>query len=469
MTSHPKRLLGEHLRSACRTALKLLAISGFVALCAIGLSAATAALDAGKLRQLIVQAFDSGELVSKGYLGEDARRGRYTVNDCLILQTLVLANGDWRNVGIRSRVLDAPDMPVCQALKDYARGALPPDSPTYDYSRYFFAAKAFVGPALFYFSVDGIRQWLRVIVYGLLLAVFAVSLVRLCRPASNGSSRLLPATLLVLSVGWLTLYDLRYYVPLMAHGFSQIVLAGYMAYALLAPPSNGGGVPNRVIWLGALTACFELLSGPALLAAGMAVLLDFASNPARAAPLRRAFRIWVATAMALLTTLLVLQAAVVVVEGMEALRQFVWHLLLRMDLHLVLGLPMEENWKIQENLTSYSIADVAAALYNNLTMLTYSSRAGANAVFGGSLLVLSWAAVTGLRHPSRRPVLVYVGVAASLAAWSVVFENHTVIHAWGMVRMAVLLPVCAALSLIYLYGDVLPAGSSRRAYFGGKP
>lgn len=438
------------LRRSVAPARRFLAICALVALSSILLSGATSFLDGARLRNAVAAAFDSGALVNEGYLGNDARRGRYAVNDCLILQTLVLAQEDWRNPAIRSRVLDVAEKPVCAVLRDYVAGAMPAQPPTYDYSRYFFAAKAFVGPALLVLSVDEIRQVLRVAVYGLLLLVLVVSISRVLR--SKGGNSVLPATLLVLSCAWLSLYDLRYYAPLFAHAFSELVLAGYMLYVLYARPAAPTGIPARVIWLGALTACFELLTGPALLAAGIAVLLDFAQAPARARPLLRAFSIWCMTALAILATLLLLQVAVVAVEGRGALRQFVWHLLLRMDLHLLLGLPMETNWKIAENLTSYSIADVGRAVFRNLPTLTYSSRRAANLIFVGSMLALAWAAAAGARRPGRRAVLVYVGVALSVAVWSVALSNHTVIHAWAMVRIAVLLPVCAVLSLLYLYG-----------------
>lgn len=452
--------MGKLLSRLCRAGRQagvFFAICGFVALLAIGLSGATALLDGPQLRGRIVQAFDSGALVPAGYLGEDERRGRYSVNDCLTLQTLVLAGGDWRNVGIRSRVLDAPDRSVCQALRDYVDGSLPAATPTYDYARYFFTAKALVGPALMVFPLDGIRQFLRIVIYGLLMGVLAVAAVRVVTPGSD--RRLLAATLLVVPLGWLTLYDLRYYAPLLSHSFSEIVLAGYMVYALCASSRPRPGIPWSVVWLGALTACFELLTGPALLAAGLAVLVDFAQDPARPHPLRRALGVWCATALAILATLLVLQLAVFADGGMDALRQFFWHLLLRMDLHLLLGLPMEANWKIAENLRSYSLHDVGTALFRHLPMLTHSSRRVANSVFVGSMLVLAWAAIVGISQRPRRPVLVYVAVALSLAAWSAAFSNHTVVHAWAMVRMAVLLPVCATMSLVYLYGGHVPAAA----------
>lgn len=447
------RALFDSVRVACRSAAVALAICALVACVAIGLSAATVLLDAGRLRNAIGKAFDSGELVTAGYLGQDARRGRYSVNDCLVLQTLVVAGGDWQNAGIRSRVLDAPAVSVCQALRDYVAGRLPAATPTYDYARYFFAAKAFVGPALLFSSIDGIRQFLRIAIYGLLSGVLLVSLARTLKPGSG--SKLLPVTLLVVAAGWLTLYDLRYYAPLLAHGFSELVLIGYMAYCLYAPGSTRERIPRRIIWLGALTACFELLTGPALLAAGLAVLLDFASDPDRPHPLRRALRIWLATAASILATLLLLQVAVFVVDGGEAFKQFFGHLLLRMNLHLVFGLPMEANWQIAENLTNYSLKDVAVALVRNLRLLTFSSRAAANLVFVGSLLALTWAAVAGLRRREKRGVLVYAFVALSLFAWAAAFANHTVIHAWAMVRMTVLLPICAVMSLLYLHAGEL--------------
>jgi hypothetical protein len=437
------------LRRSAAPVRRLVSICALVALCAIALSAATSALDGQRLRHAIATGFATGALVDAPYLGNDPRRGRYTVNDCLILQTLVLAERDWRNPGIRSRVFDGRDQPACAVLRSAVESSMPTPPGTYDYSRYFFAAKAFIGPALLVLDIDTVRAALRSAVYGVLLLVLAVSLSRVVRPRERQG--MLPASLVVVSCAWLAFYDLRYYAPLFAHAFAELVLAGYMLFVLVARPPATHGIPARGIWLGALTACFELLTGPALLAAGIAVLLDFAQDPTRPRPLRRALLVWSGTALAILVTLLLLQVAVVAVEGPDALRQFVWHLLLRMDLHLLLNLPMEANWKIAENLASYTVADVGRAMFRNLPLLTYGSRAAANVVFVGSVLVLAWAAAVGAFRREMRPVFIYVGVAASLVAWSLVFSNHTVIHAWAMVRMAVLLPVCAALSLWSLY------------------
>lgn len=432
--------------------LTLLIICGFVAIISIGLSAATALLDQTKLEEKISESFNSGELSTESYLGNDKRRGRYGFNDCLLLQTLTLTRGDWRNAGLLSPIMEASEAPPCQVLRDYVNKSRSDNIKTYNYSRYFFAAKAIVGPALIYWKIDDIRIVLRKTVYYMLILVLLVSCARLIKPGPMG--RLLPVTLLIAGAGWLMLYDLRYYSPLMTHGFSEIILVGYMVYSLVAPPPSGTSIPRRVVFLGALTACFELLTGPALLAAQLAVIIDFAQRGNAKNPGKRAIQIFGSVALSIIITLLVLQLAVSLLIGREAFLQFFQHLLLRMGLHHVFQVPVEEAWKIPGNLKNYSTIEALTALFGSLPMLTHSSQIGANIIFSTSFLALIWATFMGVRYPHLRSVLIYVGVVFSLIVWCAIFSNHTANHAWAMVRMAVIIPICAMLSIFYLYKNV---------------
>jgi hypothetical protein len=265
----------------------------------------------------------------------------------------------------------------------------------------------------------------------------------------------------VIALGLLTLYDLKHFSVTLAHGFSEAVLAGYLLYVVLAPPVRGDDpLPWRWLVLGGLTAWFELLTGPLVMAIGIAMLLENAAMPGLAP--QRATRAGMMTGLAVAGCFMALQLAVLAFGDARTVAQFFYHLALRMQLHRLFDIPVEPAWQIAENLRSYHLLDVISALGNELPRLTGDNAEAAVAVFRTSAAALGFAlGIAALRQRQLPQMLVYLLVPLIFATWYLVLANHTVIHAWGMVRLMVLLPICALLAVLH---SVLPVAwwESRR-------
>ena len=54
------------------------------------------------------------------------------------------------------------------------------------------------------------------------------------------------------------------------------------------------------------------------------------------------------------------------------------------------------------------------------------------------------------RRATRPGCVIAAGVALTLPLWYFAFANHTVLHSLYMVRMAVLLPICAGISVMFV-------------------
>jgi hypothetical protein len=391
-------------------------------------------------------AFDSGALVPQIYVGADARRGRYLVNDCFILQSLLNGRGNVLADAVNSTMRTGGAAGACRWLQDSV--AAQPTGEPYAYSRYYWGAKAFAGALLAVASLDAIKSGLRWTVYALLLAALGVAAWGVVRGGRH--PRGLYVTGAVIALGLLAFYDLWYFAVTLAHGFSEAVLAGYLLYVLLAPsPRDDDPLPWRWLVLGGLTAYFELLTGPMVMAVAIAMLLENAANPGRAP--QRAIRAGVATGLAVVGCLLALQLAVLLVGDAQNVVQFFYHLALRMQLHRVIDIPVEAPWQIAENLRSYSAADVIAALGNELPRLAGDNAQVATGVFRASAAALGLALATAVLRGGRlRQIVVYLLVPLVLTNWYFLLANHTVIHAWGMVRLMVLLPICAALAVAHM-------------------
>lgn len=435
-----------HLRKIIRVALTC------TLACLVFLLLSTLAFSTSQpyIKDRIQQSFQDKSLSTENYFANDYRRGKYLFNDCVILQTLVNWGGLDSIAGTLSSTIVLSETPPCEVLD---RALLDPQSPTqkYVYSRYYWGAKALVGPALAIASIDTIKGILSGSVYVALIAAALVAAYKLWRGLYANPE--LGATVLVFTAGMLTLYDLRGYTSTFAHGFSELVLASYLLYAATRP---NGVKPETVdlglIIFGTATAWFELLTGPMLIAIAMACLIEYSA----ANPLKRtrwnAIKAACLVASPIAVSFLFLQICVALILGPGNVEQFLYHVLLRMQLHQILPIPIEEAWQIPINTQTYSIKQISDNLISVLPGLTHGNALIAKALFGGCLLIFIGAAISITVKPGDNgATLVYLSVAALVPAWYLVFSNHTAVHAFFMVRLMVLWPICAALSLAHFW------------------
>jgi len=406
-------------------------------------------LEGGQVRAEVRAAFASGELVTNSGKLQDAHRGDYLFNDCLILQTLLLGRDDWRHSVIDSTIF-LSDNP-CLLLEQEATGQ-PPTAATYQYSRYLFAARAVSGPLVAALGVHGAKTLLRLATYTLLVLTGCIALFALARPSRLASH---PPTLyfagLLCTIALLGLYRLEFYAQTLAHGCSELVIATFLLFSMMPDKdATAAGIPTAAIVLGVLTGCFELLTGPSLVAVGIAVLLGHCAAPRAAQPYVRAALVGMGCTAGILMALFWQQLLISTLSDARPFYQFATHLAMRLQLHQFFAIPFEPQWAIPANMHLYSPGEVIDAIGISLASLAHGSRATAWFLFAGSALAIA-AGPLFTRREARRGCVIAAAVGLSVPAWYFAFSNHTVLHSLYMIRMAVLLPLCAGVSLMFVF------------------
>jgi hypothetical protein len=406
-------------------------------------------MDGGQVRAEVRDAFASGELVANSGQLLDPHRGDYLFNDCLVLQTLLLGRDDWRHSVIDSTIYlsDNPCLRLQEAVTDQ-----PPVAATYQYSRYLFAARAVSGPLVAAFGVSGAKTLLRSTTYVLLVLAGLIALGGLARVSRLATH---PPTLyfagLLCALALLGLYRLEFYAQTLAHGCSELVIAAFLLFAMMpASDSEPSGVPTAAIVLGVLTGCFELLTGPSLVAVGIAVLLGHCAAPGRARPYGRAALVGLGCTAGILMVVFWQQLLIGALSDARPFYQFATHLAMRLQLHQFFAIPFEPQWATPENLHLYSPGEVINAIGIALPSLAYGSREAAQLVFAGSALAVA-AAPLFARREARPGCIIAAAIGLSVPAWYLAFSNHTVLHSLYMIRMAMLLPLCAGISLMFVF------------------
>jgi hypothetical protein len=441
------------LREYFHRVLLLAAICLGSAALAIFLAGTTILIKNDTLKAAVIDAFESGELVFEPYLGNDSRRGRYTVNDCLILQGLLVGRDEWRKFSLQSTTIQDPEKGVCATLKSYVQGEIDSTSLKkyeYSYSRYYFGARIFVGWGLAVMSLENMRILLRGSIYLLIFITIVVSLRGLLKGGAHNN--FLYATTGIFSLGWLLSYDLWYYSPTLAHAFSELSLVGFMVYSVLTrPPRSNFMLYMPAIVLFILTAWFELLTGAMPLAIALAVAINFAHRYGENKALSQALQLWGVGVLIIVGCMLALLLFNAIFGEAQSLEKFVKHLAIRMNLHLLLGLSIDERWRIPENLHNYTLKEVWQAVIYHLPMLTGSLKWLAQVVFGVSALVLLLALPLSIFKQRYQSLFIPLSIGLCVVLWYLSFANHTVIHAWFMVRLMVLIPISAFMVLVFIF------------------
>lgn len=436
---------------ACLHQVKTIAITCFIFTTVVLLfSCAAQSRDKIALKHEISNAFNATALVTNNFINTDHRRGKYIFNDCLILQTLVIQKGRLFSDVVTSNIYRDEVAEPCATLKKAVVGNQ--SFETYGYSRYFWGAKALVGLALPFASIDRIKFVLCILVYCVLLGAASFSVFRILN--NEVSSFSLSVTIVVIVICLLTIYDLRNFAVTFSHGFSELVIALYLLYSAVWSRNlilSQEATPWRLILLGAFTAWFELLTGPMLMAIGVAILVEHGYSIGRPQALARAFRVSMTVALSVVFTMLWLQFYVALFGDPRNVLQFIYHLLLRMQLHLMFDIPIEKSWQIKENMHNYTPVEVFNAVVDCMKLLTHDYAAVAKWMFFCSLVCLTGCLIVAkFKHFCFESVAVYGLVFFFLIAWYFIFSNHTAIHAFMMVRPLVLLPICAILALYQL-------------------
>jgi hypothetical protein len=316
-------------------------------------------------------------------------------------------------------------------------------------------------------GVNGAKTLLRLATYALLILAAGIALVALARPSRFTTH---PPTLylagLLCALALLGLYRLEFYAQTLAHGCAELVIAAFVLGSMLpAAESKPSGIPTAAIVLGVLIGGFELLTGPSLVAAGIAVLLGHCAAPQAARPYGRAALVGLGCTAGILMALFWQQLLIGAFSDARPFYQFATHLAMRLQLHQFFAIPFEAEWAIPANMHLYSPGDVIDAIGISLPSLAYGSKAAAQIVFAGSAAAIA-AGLVFARRRARPGCVIAAAVGLAVPAWYFAFSNHTVLHSLYMIRMAVLLPLSAGISLMFLFAPeawMQPRGTPVRA------
>ena len=412
-------------------------------------------LDKEEIRRTIEMAFIKGDLIEHSYSPQDLRRGVNQFNDCLILQATLL---DQRSIlvdGISATIL--ADEAPCLRLHELVRNQSFDHQRLYSYSRYLWGARAPSAIWLRFASLGSLRVMVETAVYillvcALILAVFG----RRARRIMSAEQRLFNYSVAVCSGFYLAFSSLQYFAPNIGHGFSELIIALFLAAQLLRGQRRKLSV--RVLDLslfGAWTAYFELLTGPmvvGIVLTGILAIFQDDEDTTWSTPRR----MWVHMgifALAFFAVMFAQQIAAYLVLGSDSFKDFWIHLAIRLQLHHLLGLNVPTLWQTESNMASYGPADVVRSIWDSMPMLTFGSRPLATALTVVSVAMIVGGTILASRAmtPSIRSQLASVlMLLAIVPAWYLVFINHTVIHSFGAVRM-MCMPITLS-AIVFLLG-----------------
>lgn len=426
-------------------------------LAALGVNYAATFMDRDGLRRHVNEAFASGQLEEIYYEPSAVDRGGHPYNDCLILHLSLRDDlGGWEHA-LAPRV-NAVEPNPCAALKTLAETPeIALGQPAGGYVRYLHGQSFFGGALISIMPLDAARLLLKTVTFAVLGSLLAFALFRCWRFNKNGkTAQATTAGFVAIAATMLLLfYDEADYSVALGHFIEDMVLFGYLWFALLVDPSRWTPRMNIAIHavLGVLTAWMEFLTGGIPLSA-CAIALVFASQAAGPNANEQLRRFLVAGA-----------AFVAAIAGAFAFKLFLTAQAVGPDV-----------WgDFAGNLQGRMISSGQDAVSGKTTGLInawrelawYADSIGLGSrMLGRALIGISFVAVAyGVFVIVRRkmwgeklvqPGLLIVGFMA-IVVWHVAFYAHTSVHAVFMVRTLVGLFITAAALIACLHGEQLGA------------
>lgn len=382
---------------------------------------------------------------------------RFTVNDCAFL-TFLLQDYPSRiaeTVSARIPNFDLyapggatyPTVPSCLQLIASLDRPDHADPQARWYHRYLHGQRIFARLALALVSPDALGEITLTLNVLVLLSVLMPALWRLRARGSDfvrqAGFAAIAATLLLFDGLWL--FGIYF-----SHGASDLVLSTFAAYAYYR---GAAAAPERtfvvgVALFGVATAVFEYLTGGVPF--GLALLLGIVALDGPADPtalMRRAWHGSVIFGLAILLTFAIKIALVALLVDATVLSDFASGLSARVGNTFVAALPPKE----VEWVSSFGIDVSSLERHWILSVLYMLARLGyASFVIGYGSVILGIAligtavvatAVLFIKQAfrARDPVAqtrlaILLGSALAMPVWSVVFLNHTLLHAIWMVR-----------------------------------
>ncbi|MEJ0076074.1 MAG: hypothetical protein WDO17_11605 [Alphaproteobacteria bacterium] len=378
---------------------------------------------------------------------------RFHGNDCLMLGALLQDYPGRLAETLSARIPPAdaqpppragdPTIPACLQLIAALEWPDPADPNAIFYHRYLHGQRVFAALALAVVSPAALG-WITLLANALLLlSVLVPALRRRNEGWREHGYAAIAATLLLFDGLWL--FGIYF-----SFSISDLVLAAFVACAYHAGIARGDErrFVTAVALFGVATAIFEFLTGG--IPFGLALLLGLVAldGPAdRDALLWRAFHGSLIFALAIALTFAIKLVLVMLFVDPNVLADFRSALSTRVGASFIDSLPPQEvAWLAAHGIDVASLDRhwIFALLYM-LARLAYATFVigfgspvlgmiimGAAVIASAALLIRRWR--NAPRGVARTRLLILLGSALVMPAWSLVFVNHTLLHAVWMVR-----------------------------------
>jgi hypothetical protein len=426
-------------------------------LAALGVNYAATFMDRDSLRQHVNEAFASGQLEEIYYEPSEIDRGGHPYNDCLILHLSLRDDLNAWEHALAPRVSAVEPNP-CAALKTLAETPeIALGQPASGYVRYMHGQSFFGGALISAMPLDAARVLLKIVTFAVLGSLLVFALFRCWRLNKDGkTAQATTAGFVAIAATMLLLfYDEAGFSVTLGHFIEDMVLFGYLWFALLVEPSRWTPRMNIAIHtvLGVLTAWMEFLTGGIPLCA-CAIALVFASQAAGPNANEQLRRFLVAGA-----------AFAAAIVGAFAFKMFLTAQAVGPDVWADFGGNLQSR---MVNSGQDAASGKAVGLINAWQeMAWYADRIGlgsrmlGRALIGASFLAVAYGVFVIVRRRMWgeklvQPGLLIVGFMA-IVLWHVAFYPHTSVHAVFMVRTLVGLFITAAALIVCLHGEQLGA------------
>jgi hypothetical protein len=434
-------------RQAATPWLSALIVVGLMNAAFLLLGIWVATLPREPLRQRITEAFASGDLIENDWPWLESRHGFDQYNDCSILQMITNHDGDILANAVGPLIYNANrgETDKCATLRSIVRDG--PDAAPYlsfRYTRYWHGYDPVAAALLEVASVGHARQVLRTTLYAILILLAMSAGTRSPQLMAVGAS---------IGVTGLLFWAVPYFGPNFSHAPGDIVLIAGLAALLhwrerLVRPT--ALVPFCAAY-GAALVYLEFLTGQLPTAAGLllpVVYLIARSRPVPDDAPREAWRLALtavaAFALGAVLTVAIKQILALVIVGPEALGSFMEYLERYVNPSPKASLRhFGETWASPHDSIVWSSIRALGVVLGEGYVLTYGSHGAALLLYAAGALAWAMAAYLTWRSSTRWATSDLLAMAAGtgiVIVWAWVFQTHTTLHKFWMVRM-VLVPL----------------------------
>ena len=410
----------------------------------LGLGLCLAKLPREPLRQRVRAAFANGDLIENDWPWLDRRRGFDQYNDCSILQMITNHDDDALASAVGPLIYNKNrgETDKCETLRRIVNEG-PRSAPflVFRYTRYWHGQDPLTAALLWVLDLGRARILLEI--------TLSASLLLLPVAAGTRQRELFAVAVAIAATGVL-FWAVPYFGQSFTHApgdiFVVLGIAGLLFWRrrLSAPATL---VPYCAVY-GAGVVYLEFLTGQIPTAAGLLVATTYLIARLRPEPDDRPKAAWRLALAGLagfvagvILTVVIKQVLAVVIVGPEALGSFVQYLERYVNPSPAASLRhFGETWSSPDDPLLWSTLKAIYAVLGEGYVLAHGSRTGALALYAAS--VVSWLAAGYLAFRSRArwarsDLLACASGGAVVLAWACLFQTHTTIHKWWMVRMLI--------------------------------